>query len=82
MMFGVQVGSKHRSTIDQKRESRWEGILASIFNGFCLILGGKLGRKIEPRQDKTGQDRARQDKTKTKTRQDKTLADKELERTF
>ena len=36
-------------------------------------LGPKLGGKIEPRQDKTGQDRARQDrqdKDKDKTRQD------------
>ena len=65
-------------------KSRWEGILASIFNGFWWIFGSKLGRKIEPRQDKTGQDRARQDKTrqdkdKDKTRQDKTLADKSAE---
>ena len=46
---GVQVGSKNRSKIDPKMESRWEGILASIFNGFWLIFGSKLGRKIEPR---------------------------------
>ena len=30
-------------------------------------LGPKLGGKIEPRQDKTGQDRARQDKTRQDT---------------
>ena len=58
-------------------ESRWEGILASIFNGFWWIFGGKLEGKIEPRQDKTGQDRARQGKTRqNKTRQDKTRQDK------
>ena len=54
-------------------ESRWEGILASIFNGFWWIFGGKLGGKIEPRQDKTGLDRAGQDKT----RQDKTWTGKD-----
>ena len=32
----------------------WEGILASIFNGFWLILGGKLGGKIEPRSLQNG----------------------------
>ena len=44
---GVQVGSKNRSKIDQKRRSTWEGILASIFDRFWWILGGKLGSKIE-----------------------------------
>ena len=33
---GFQVGSKSRSKIDQKRKSRWEGILASIFYRFLL----------------------------------------------
>ena len=31
---GIEVGDKNRSKIDQKMESRWEGILGSIFNGF------------------------------------------------
>ena len=35
--------------IDQKMESRWEGILASLFNGFWWSFGGKLGWKMEPR---------------------------------
>ena len=35
-------------------ESRWEGILASIFDGFWSILGGKLGSKIEPRSIEKG----------------------------
>ena len=56
-------------------ESRWECILASIFNGFWWIFGGKLGGKIEPRQDKTGQDRARQDKTRQDKDKDKTRQD-------
>ena len=56
-------------------ESRWVGILASIFIGFWWIFGRKLGRKIEPRQDKTGQDRARQDKTRQDKDKDKTRQD-------
>ena len=39
----VQVGIKIRAKIDQKMRSRWEGLLASIFNGFWWILGAKLG---------------------------------------
>ena len=46
---GVEVGSQNRSKIDQKRNSTWEGILASIFHGFWSILEAKLapswGRK-------------------------------------
>ena len=42
-------------------ESRWEGILASIFNGFWWILGAKLGPSWER---KSSQDRPRQAKTK------------------
>ena len=38
-------------------------------------LGPKLGGKIEPRQDKTGQDRARQDKTRQDKDKDKTRQD-------
>ena len=51
---GVQVGSKNRLKIDQKMKSTWEGILASIFDGFWWILGSKLGGKIEPRGIKNG----------------------------
>ena len=39
-------------------ESRWEGILASIFNGFWWIFGGKLGRKMEPRSIQEGIEKA------------------------
>ena len=53
-VLGVEVGSKNPSKNDQKMKSTWEGILASIFNGFSWILGGKLGRKIEPRGIKNG----------------------------
>ena len=42
-------------------ESRWEGILASTFNGFWWILGAKL----DPSWDgKSSQERPRQAKTK------------------
>ena len=58
-------------------ESRWEGILASIFNRFWWILGGKMGLE---KGAKTGQDRPRQDKTRQ--RQDKTLVEKVREGTF
>ena len=51
---GVQVGSKNRSKIDQKRRSTWEGILASIFERFWWILGGKLGSKIEQKSIQKG----------------------------
>ena len=56
-------------------ESRWEGLPTSFFSGFWWILEAKLGRKIEPRQVKTGQDRVRkgkerQNKEKGKKRQD------------
>ena len=53
-VLGVEVGSKNPSKNDQKMKSTWEGILASIFNGFWWILGGKLGGKIEPRGIKNG----------------------------
>ena len=49
--------------------------MASIFNGFWWIFGSKLGGKIEPRQDKTGQDRARQGKTRQDKDKDKTRQD-------
>ena len=50
----VQVGSKNRSKIDQKRRSTWEGILASIFDRFWWILGGKLGSKIDQKSIQEG----------------------------
>ena len=54
-------------------ESRWEGILASIFNGFWWILGAKLGPSWE---GKSSQDRPRQ----AKTREDKGSEGKGRER--
>ena len=35
-------------------KSTWEGILASIFDGFWWIWGGKMGGEIEPRGIKNG----------------------------
>ena len=56
-------------------ESRWEGILASIFNGFWWILGAKLGPSWEgkssqdrPRQAKTGQDKGSEGKGRERKR--------------
>ena len=57
MFFGikwVQVESQNRPKIDQKTESKMDGILASIFLGFWSILGGKLGGKTEPRSTQKG----------------------------
>ena len=51
---GVEIGSKNRSKIYQKRRSTWEGILTSIFHRFWWILGAKLGGKIEPRSMQNG----------------------------
>ena len=55
---GVQVGSKNRLKIDQKRNSTWEGILASIFDGFWWISGVKLGSKINQKTIKNGKNDA------------------------
>ena len=54
---GVQVGSKNRYKIDQKRSSTWDGILASIFDSFWWILGGKLGSKIYQKSIKEGKEK-------------------------
>ena len=61
---GGRNWEQNPSKNDQKMKSTWEGILASIFNGFWLILGNKLGPSWEgkssqdrPRQAKTGQDK-------------------------
>ena len=71
----VQVGIKIRAKIDQKLRSRWEGLLASIFNGFWWILGAKLGLSWEgkssqdgPRQAKTGQDKGSEGKGRERKR--------------
>ena len=70
---GVQVGSKNRAKIHEKMRSTWEGILASIFNGFWWILGAKLGPSWE---GKSSQDKPRQ----AKTREDKGSEGKGRER--
>ena len=51
---GGRSWKKNRSKIDEKIKSRWEGILASMFNGFWWIFGGKLGGKMEPRSIQEG----------------------------
>ena len=60
---GVEVGSKNRSKIDRKMESKMECILASIFERFCWILGAKLGGKIDQKSIKN-----RIEKTMQKTK--------------
>ena len=51
---GIEVGRKNQWKIDQKMESRWEGILASIFSGllvdFWRQVGKENGAKIDPRR--------------------------------
>ena len=44
---GIQVGSKNQPKIDPNMESKMECILASIFDAFQWILGGKLGGKMD-----------------------------------
>ena len=46
------MGAQNRSKIDQKLKPKMDRLLASIFDGFGGILGGKLGWKIEPRARK------------------------------
>ena len=53
-LSGVEVGNQNQPKIDQKTESKMDGILASIFLGFWSILGGKLGGKPEPRSTQKG----------------------------
>ena len=72
---GVEVGCRNQSKIDEKLRSRWEGLLASIFNGFGWILGAKLGPSWEgkssqdgPRQAKTGQDKGSEGKGRERKR--------------
>ena len=40
--------------IGPKMTSTWEAILALRLDRFCLILGSKLGRKMEPKSIKKG----------------------------
>ena len=51
---GVEVGSKNRSKIYQKRRSTWEGILTSIFHRFWWILGAKLEPSWHQKPTKNG----------------------------
>ena len=61
--FSGSIGSKNRSKIDRKMESKMECILASIFERFCWILGAKLGGKIDQKSIKN-----RIEKTMQKTK--------------
>ena len=51
---GVQVGSKNQPKIDPNMESKMECILASIFDTFQWILGGKLGGKMDQKSIQKG----------------------------
>ena len=51
---GIQVGSKNRSKNDPNMESKMECILASIFDTFQWILGGKLGGKMDQKSIQKG----------------------------
>ena len=51
---GVQVGSKNQQKIDPNMESKMECILASIFDTFQWILGGKLGGKMDQKSIQKG----------------------------
>ena len=55
---GVEVGSPNRSKIDQKRNSTWEGILASIFHRFSSILEAKMEPSWEGKSIKNRSKRA------------------------
>ena len=50
--YGVEVGSNNQSKIDCKIKPKMDCLLASIFDGFWWVLGGKLEWKIEPRAKK------------------------------
>ena len=52
------------------------GLGIDLFCHLRSILGAMLGRKTEPRQDKTRQYKARKDKGKTKAKRDSILADR------
>ena len=60
-VWGIQVENKNRTKFDEKMNSTWEGILASIFQGLQSFLGPKLARKL---RGKSSQDKPRQGKTK------------------
>ena len=42
----IEVGSKNQSKINQNLKPKMDGLLASIFAGFCLVLGSKLAPQI------------------------------------
>ena len=48
----VEVEGQNLFKIDEKSKSKMGCVLATIFDGFWWVLGGKLGRKIEPRANK------------------------------
>ena len=50
----AEVESKNRSKIDQKTQAKRGAIGASIFNEFWMVLGAKLGGKMEQKSIKKG----------------------------
>ena len=50
----VQVENQNRPKIDQKTESKMDGILASILERFWTILGAKLGSNIDQKSIQKG----------------------------
>ena len=65
-VLGLKVGSKNRSKIDQKMESKMECLLASIFNQFLIDFGGFLearwdGKSIKNRSKKAPKNRCQKE---------------------
>ena len=54
---GVQVGSKNRSKIDPKMESKMEYILASIFSHISIDFGRQVGTPHEPKMIQKGMEK-------------------------
>ena len=48
----VEVGRLNRLKNNEKSKPKMGRLLARIFDGFQLVLGGKLASKIEPRSRK------------------------------
>ena len=52
LSFGVELGIKNQSKIDQKLKPKMNCLLASIFGGFWWVLGSKLGGKSNQERTK------------------------------
>ena len=63
-VLGVEVGTRNRSKIDQNLKPKMGCLLASIFDGFWWILGGKLG--VKSSQDRSKIDSKRHQKNDEK----------------